>query len=67
MNKLIEFTKNWKHRNLLHVVGGLFVNSHSYLLWLLKNNKVGFLQLLSVYLLELLQNEEFKSKLDKLI
>ena len=45
----------------------LFVNSHSYLLWLLKNNKVGFLQLLSVYLLELLQNEEFKSKLDKLL
>ena len=44
----------------------LFVNSHSYLLWLLKNNKVGFLQLLSTYLLELLQNEEFKSKLDKL-
>ena len=45
----------------------LFVNSHSYLLWLLNNNKVGFLQLLSIYLLELLQNEEFKSKLDKLI
>ena len=45
----------------------LFVNSHSYLLWLLKNNKAGFLQLLSAYLLELLQNEEFKSKLDKLM
>ena len=44
----------------------LLVNSHSYLLWLLKNNKVGFLQLLSTYLLELLQNKEFKSKLDKL-
>ena len=44
----------------------LFVNSHSYLLWLLKNNKVGFLQLLSTYLSELLQNQEFKSKLDKL-
>ena len=45
----------------------LLVNSHSYLLWLLKNNKVGFLQLLSIYLVELLQNEEFKSKLDKLL
>ena len=45
----------------------LFVNSHSYLLWLLKNNKVGFLQLLSVYLSELLQNQEFKSKLDNLM
>lgn len=45
----------------------LFINSHNYLLWLLKNNKVGFLDLLSTYLLELLQNEEFKSKLDKLM
>ena len=45
----------------------LFVNSHSYLLWLLKNNKAGFLQLISSYLLELLQNEEFKHKLDKLM
>ena len=45
----------------------LFVNSHSYLLWLLKNNKVGFLQLLSVYLTELLQNEEFKANLNKLL
>lgn len=45
----------------------LFVNSHQYLLWLLKNNKVGFLQLLSSYLSELLQNHEFKSKLDNLM
>ena len=45
----------------------LFVNSHSYLLWLLNNNKVGFLQLLSAYLSELLQNKEFKSKLDTLM
>ena len=44
----------------------LLVNSHSYLLWLLKNNKVGFLDLLQAYLSELLQNQEFKSKLDKL-
>ena len=45
----------------------LLVNSHSYLLWLLKNNKVGFLQLLSTYLLELLQKEEFKANLNKLL
>ena len=45
----------------------LFVNSHNYLLWLLKSNKVGFLDLLQVYLLELLQNQEFKDKLDKLV
>ena len=44
----------------------LFINSHNYLLWLLKSNKVGFLDLLQAYLLELLQNQEFKSKLDKL-
>ena len=45
----------------------LFVNSHSYLLWLLKSNKVGFLDLLQEYLSELLQNQEFKSKLNKLM
>lgn len=25
MRKLIEFTKNWKHRDLLHVVGGFLL------------------------------------------
>lgn len=25
MKKLIEFTKNWKHRNLLHIVGGFLI------------------------------------------
>ena len=25
MKKIIEFTKNWKHRNLLHVVGGFLM------------------------------------------
>ena len=25
MKKLIEFTKNWKHRNLLHIVGGFII------------------------------------------
>lgn len=45
----------------------LLVNSHNYLLWLLNNNKAGFLDLLQVYLSELLQNQEFKSKLDNLM
>ena len=45
----------------------IFVNSHSYLLWLLNNNKAGFLQLLSNYLLELLQNSVFKAKLNQLV
>ena len=25
MKKLIEFTKNWKHRDLLHIVGGFLI------------------------------------------
>ena len=25
MKKLIEFTKNWKYRNLLHIVGGFLI------------------------------------------
>ena len=25
MKKIIEFTKNWKHRDLLHVIGGLML------------------------------------------
>ena len=25
MKKLIEFTKNWKYRNLLHIIGGLIL------------------------------------------
>lgn len=37
------------------------------LLWLLKNNKAGFLQLFSTYLSELLLDEGFKSKLNKLM
>ena len=26
MKQIIEFTKNWKHRNLLHIVGGLILS-----------------------------------------
>ena len=25
MKQLINFTKNWKHRNLLHIVGGILI------------------------------------------
>ena len=32
MKKLIEFTKNWKHRNILHVVGGFLMGA--FLSWL---------------------------------
>ena len=33
VNKLIEFTKNWKHRNLLHVVGGFLIGAFLSLLF----------------------------------
>ena len=33
MKKLIEFTKNWKHRNLLHVVGGFLMGTFLSLLF----------------------------------
>ena len=32
MKKIIELTKNWKHRNLLHVVGGFLMGA--FLSWL---------------------------------
>ena len=33
MKKIIEFTKNWKHRNLLHVVGGFLMGAFLSLLF----------------------------------
>ena len=33
MKKLIEFTKNWKHRDLLHVVGGFLMGAFLSLLF----------------------------------
>ena len=33
MKKLIEFTKNWKHRNLLHVVGDFLMGAFLSLLF----------------------------------
>ena len=27
MKKIIEFTKNWRYRNLLHIVGGFLIGS----------------------------------------
>ena len=33
MKKLIEFTKNWKHRDLLHVIGGLIIGAFLSLLF----------------------------------
>ena len=33
MKKLIEFTKNWKYRNLLHVLGGFLMGAFLSLLF----------------------------------
>ena len=44
----------------------LYVDSHKYMKWLLENNKVSFLNLLTTYLQELLQNSSFVDKLNKL-
>ena len=33
MKKLIEFTKNWKYRNLLHIVGGFLIGAFLSLLF----------------------------------
>ena len=33
MNKIIEFTKNWKYRNLLHIVGGFLIGAFLSLLF----------------------------------
>ena len=33
MKKLIEFTKNWKHRDLLHIVGGFLIGAFLSLLF----------------------------------
>ena len=33
MKKIIEFTKSWKHRNLLHVVGGFLMGAFLSLLF----------------------------------
>ena len=33
MKKLIEFTKNWKHRDLLHVIGGFLIGAFLSLLF----------------------------------
>ena len=33
MKKIIEFTKSWKHRNLLHIVGGFLIGAFLSLLF----------------------------------
>lgn len=45
----------------------IFLNSHKYLIWLQNNDKIGFLNLIKGYMVEKLQDPEFKNKLDKLV
>ena len=45
----------------------IFLNSHKYLIWLQNNDKTGFLNLIKGYMVEKLQDPEFKNKLDKLV
>lgn len=33
MKKIIEFTKSWKHRNLLHIAGGFIIGAFLSLLF----------------------------------
>lgn len=40
MKWLIEYTKNWKHRNLLHIVGGGLI---AFLPNLILNNLIGLI------------------------
>ena len=40
MKWLIEFTKNWKYRNLLHIVGGILI---AFLPNLILNNLIGLI------------------------
>ena len=64
MKKIIEFTKSWKHRNLLHVVGGCII---AFLPNLLLNNLIGliigvWLCALIGHLWELEQVKSYKAK-----
>lgn len=64
MKWLIEITKNWKHRNLLHIVGGCLI---AFLPNLLLNNLIGliigvWLCALIGHLWELEQVKHYKAK-----
>ena len=45
----------------------IFLNSHKYLIWLQNNDKIGFLNLIKGYMVEKLEDPEFKNKLDELV
>lgn len=64
MKILIEITKNWKYRNLLHIVGGILI---AFLPNLILNNLIGliigiWLCALVSHLWELEQVKSYKGK-----
>lgn len=64
LKKLIEITKNWKNRNLLHIVGGILI---AFLPNLILNNLIGliigvWLCALVSHLWELEQVKSYKAK-----
>lgn len=64
LNKLIELTKNWKNRNLLHIVGGILI---AFLPNLILKNLIGliigvWLCVLVSHLWELEQVKNYKAK-----
>ena len=64
LKKLIEITKNWKNRNLLHIVGGILI---AFLPNLILNNLIGliigvWLCALFSHLWELQQVKNYKAK-----
>jgi len=67
MKKIIEFTKNWKHRNLLHILGGMFIGLIPNLIF---NNLFGviigcWLCVLIGHLWEIQQVRNYKAKYSK--
>lgn len=64
LKKLINFTKNWKYRNLLHIVGGILI---AFFPNLILNNLIGliigiWLCAIISHLWELEQVKSFKAK-----
>lgn len=64
MKWLIDFTKNWKYRNLLHIVGGILI---AFLPNLILNNLIGliigvWLCAIISHLWELEQVKSFKAE-----
>lgn len=60
MKKLIEFTKNWKHRNLLHVVGGFLMGVFLSLLFAWSVSLVLIITFANYW--EFCQNKDFGAK-----